>query len=252
MAEQQTIDWSFFSMARYLLTADPADGSVIPGRAWDGFLERLAEAGLLGNAAFMSFEFFDGATQVGSLLAADLRPDASGRFEVMFGPSKSGHSHREGRWHEIVPGTSYLLSREFFSDWGTAEPSVMQIEWGVANWLDTLGHQQGSVHLRFLPPADPGAPVRRRPAGRLADTRDDWTGWAEQKHPDAQAIQHPRPTATRRAGGPGRRAAGRHRPGYPRAAAQRPRRAAAPGHQAAAVLEGESSWQEHCTASGPS
>ena len=73
MAEQQTIDWSFFSMARYLLTADPADGSVIPGRAWDGFLERLAEAGLLGNAAFMSFEFFDGATQVGSLLAADLR-----------------------------------------------------------------------------------------------------------------------------------------------------------------------------------
>ena len=39
------IDWSFFSMARYLLTADPADGSVIPGRAWDGLLERLAEAG---------------------------------------------------------------------------------------------------------------------------------------------------------------------------------------------------------------
>ncbi len=31
------IDWSFFSMARYLLTADPADSSVIPGRAWDGF-----------------------------------------------------------------------------------------------------------------------------------------------------------------------------------------------------------------------
>lgn len=51
MAEQQTIDWSFFSMARYLLTADPADGSVIPGRAWDGFLERLAEAGLLVAAA---------------------------------------------------------------------------------------------------------------------------------------------------------------------------------------------------------
>ena len=34
------IDWSFFSMARYLLTADPADGSVIPGRAWDGGLRR--------------------------------------------------------------------------------------------------------------------------------------------------------------------------------------------------------------------
>ena len=175
---------------------------MIPGRAWDGFLERLAEAGLLvagsqlpqaavdrasayrgllqflyfglertlgsadparpvlsrpwpvhlfdygagnpdavyrtaslrddvtyrisgtlGNAAFMSFEFFDGATQAGSLLARDLRPDASGRFEITLGPSK-----RDGHWHEIVPGTSYLLSREFFSDWGTAEPSVMQIE----------------------------------------------------------------------------------------------------------------------------
>ena len=41
MAGQQTIDWSFFSMARYLLTADAADDSVIPGSAWDGFLERL-------------------------------------------------------------------------------------------------------------------------------------------------------------------------------------------------------------------
>ena len=33
-------------MARYLLTADSADDNVIPGSAWDGFLERLATAGL--------------------------------------------------------------------------------------------------------------------------------------------------------------------------------------------------------------
>lgn len=32
MAERQMIDWSFFSMARYLLTADPADDSVVTGR----------------------------------------------------------------------------------------------------------------------------------------------------------------------------------------------------------------------------
>ncbi len=408
MAERQMIDWSFFSMARYLLTADPADGSVIPGRAWDGFLERLAEAGrlvtgsqlpaaavdrasafrgllqflhfgmertlgsadparpvfsrpwpvhlfdygagnpdavyrtaslrddltyrisgTLGNAAFGSFEFFDGATQAGSLLARDLRPDASGRFEIMFGPRK-----RDGHWLEIVPGTSYLLSREFFSDWGAAEPSVMQIEcldepaapwpvmsadrvtkelealgtwlvetvrvfaaaqargirqfanqwdpqvsrpasdlpgiyhaywdlrpgeallietpaprggyWGiqlanglwntldfanrqtslnraqaridpdgmfraviahadpgVANWLDTLGHQQGSVHLRFLPPAVTGAPPTSpspftgpRPAGSLAETRDDWmASWAEEKRSDTPVGGYPRPAA---------------------------------------------------------
>jgi hypothetical protein len=43
VAGQQTIDWSFFSMARYLLTADSADDSVIPGSAWDGLLERLRQ-----------------------------------------------------------------------------------------------------------------------------------------------------------------------------------------------------------------
>ena len=43
MAGQQTIDWSFFSVARYLLTAGSADDSVIPGSAWDGLLERLRQ-----------------------------------------------------------------------------------------------------------------------------------------------------------------------------------------------------------------
>ena len=143
------IDWSFFSMARYIATADQDGGQMLPRSAWDGFLERLAEAarvaeeavpaepvdrasafrgllqllyfgmertlgsadparpvlsrpwpvhlfdygagnpdavyrtaslsdavtyrisGTLGNAAFMSFEFFDGATQAGSLLVSD-------------------------------------------------------------------------------------------------------------------------------------------------------------------------------------
>jgi len=331
VAERQAIDWSFFSMARYLLTADPADPSVLPASA--------------------------GATQAGLLLARDLRPDASGRFEVLFGPSR-----RDGHWYQVVPGTSYLLSREFFADWGAAEPSVMQIEcleepaaqwpaqgpapcqpapcqpascqpapcqpapcqpapcqpaqwpvlsadrvgkelealgawlvetvrvfagaqargirefanrwdpqvsrpasylpaiyhaywdlrpgqgllietpvprggyWGiqlanglwntldfanrqtslnaaqahldpdgmfravisqadpgVANWLDTLGHHQGSVHLRLLVP---GAADRSRPAGRLADTRDDWmAGWAEQKRTDTPADGYRRPAA---------------------------------------------------------
>ena len=34
------IDWSFFSLARYLLTADPADSIVMPSSAWDGFLRK--------------------------------------------------------------------------------------------------------------------------------------------------------------------------------------------------------------------
>jgi hypothetical protein len=195
------IDWSFFSMARYIATADPDGGRMVPRGAWDGFLERLAEAarlaedavpaepadrasafrgllqllyfgmertlgsadparpvlsrpwpvhlfdygagnpdavyrtaslsdavtyrisGTLGNAAFMSFEFFDGAKQAGSVLVSDLRPDESGRFEVLLGPEA-----RPGHWLGIVPGTSYLLTREFFSDWADAVPSELRIE----------------------------------------------------------------------------------------------------------------------------
>ena len=388
MAGQQMIDWSFFSMASYLRTADPADRGVLGGEVWETFLGRLAEAGrlvtdgcgpavavdrasafrgllqllyfgmertlgsadparpvlsrpwpvhlfdygagnpdavyrtaalrddvtyrisgTLGNADFISFEFFDGTRQAGSLLAADLRPDPAGRFEILLGPTQ-----QDGHWLEIVPGTSYLLSREFFSDWAAAEPSALRIEclteptapwpvisgdrvrkelealggwlvetvrvfagaqakglaqfanqwdphvsrpasdlpaiyhaywdlppgqcllvevpvplgsyWGiqlanslwntldcanrqtslnraqarvdpdgmfraviahadpgVPNWLDTLGHQQGSVHLRVLQPAAPGAPVRPRPRRGLAETRDDWmAGWTEEEH----------------------------------------------------------------------
>jgi len=74
---------------------------------------------------------------------------------------------------------------------------------GVANWLDTLGHQQGSVHLRFLPPAVPGAPptspspfTGRRPAGSLAETRDDWmASWAEEKRSATPVGGYPRPAA---------------------------------------------------------
>ena len=80
-------------------------------------------SGTLGNAAFMSLEFFDGETQAGSLLAADLRPDPSGQFEILLGPAG-----RDGHWLEIVPGTSYLLCREFFGDWDGARPSELRIE----------------------------------------------------------------------------------------------------------------------------
>ena len=396
------IDWSFFSMARYLLTADPADRSVLPGAAWDGFLARLAEAGrlittddcvpvaavdrasafrgllqllyfgmertlgsadparpvfsrpwpmhlfdygagnpdavyrtvalrddvtyrisgTLGNAAFFSFEFFDGTTQAGSLLPADLRPDLAGRFEILLGPKE-----RDGHWLEIVPGTSYLLSREFFSDWAIAQPAGLRIEslddpagawpvmsadrvarelealgswlvetvrvfagaqargiarfanqwdpqvsrpagdlpaiqhaywdlqpgecllleapapaagyWGiqlanslwntldyanrqtslnrgqahvdpdgmiravvahtdpgVSNWLDTLGHQQGSVHMRVLRPPAPGAPLRPRPERSLAETRDDWMkGWDEEEQASPAPSGPGAPTA---------------------------------------------------------
>jgi hypothetical protein len=235
VAGQQMIDWSFFSMARYLLTADPADGSVIPGRAWDAFLERLAEAGLLvagsqlpeaavdrasafrgllqslyfglertlgsadparpvlsrpwpthlfdygagnpdavyrtaslrddvtyrisgrlGNAACMSFEFFDGATQAGSLLARDLRPDASGRFEVMVGPSQ-----RDGHWYET--------------------------RWAISRVPCTCGS------CRRLSPEPRSA--RARPAASPTPGTTGWQAGHRRSIRTREPNQHPRPTA---------------------------------------------------------
>jgi hypothetical protein len=135
------LQFLYFGMERTLGSADPA--RPVLSRPWPVHLfdygagnpdavYRTASlndaatyriSGTLGNAAFMSLEFFDGATQAGSLLASDLRPDESGRFDVLLGPQEC-----EGHWLQIVPGTSYLLSREFFTDWGAAQPSQMFIE----------------------------------------------------------------------------------------------------------------------------
>lgn len=198
---ESVIDWSFFSMAKYVLAARTDDPRVMTGEEWDGFVTHLGEAadlvrgaipaaaadragafrgllqllqfglerllgaadplrpvfsrpwpvhlydygagnpdavyhtvslrddvtyrvsGRLGNAQFTSLEFFDGVRQAGSLLVDDLRPDAAGRFEVLFGPTE-----RPGHWLRILDGTSYLLTREFFADWAAATPARLQIE----------------------------------------------------------------------------------------------------------------------------
>jgi hypothetical protein len=78
VAGQQTIDWSFFGMVRYLLTADSADDSVIPGSAWDGFPERLAEAGLLVAGSQLPEAAVDRASACRGLLDAAL-PDGTAR-----------------------------------------------------------------------------------------------------------------------------------------------------------------------------
>ncbi len=195
------IDWSFFSMAKYLLTARADDERVMRGEEWAGLLDSLAEAGRLaleltpasavdrastfrgllqmlyfglertlgsadprrpvfsrpwpvhlfdygagnpdgvyrtvslrddvtyrvsgrvGNAAFLSFEFFDGVRQTGSLLSRHLGVGADGRFEVLLGPHE-----QPGNWLKVVPGTSYLLTREFFADWDAARPSELEIQ----------------------------------------------------------------------------------------------------------------------------
>src|SRR5262249_62326526 len=43
------IDWSFFAMAGSLAPADPDGGRMVPRGAWDGFLNRLAEAARLAD-----------------------------------------------------------------------------------------------------------------------------------------------------------------------------------------------------------
>jgi hypothetical protein len=68
VADQQMIDWSFFSTAQYLLSADPADASVIPGSAWDGFPERLPEAARLVTGSALPEAAVDRASAVRGLL----------------------------------------------------------------------------------------------------------------------------------------------------------------------------------------
>ena len=47
MSGEAAIDWSFFSMASYLLTADTADERVMSGEEWQGLLAVLGQAGKL-------------------------------------------------------------------------------------------------------------------------------------------------------------------------------------------------------------
>jgi hypothetical protein len=79
---------------------------------------------------------------------------------------------------------------------GTLRAVVAHSDPGVANWLDTLGHQQGALLLRFMPPRIPGRPGRPRPRRSLLETKDDWmAGWAEDKDGARPAAGHLRPAA---------------------------------------------------------
>lgn len=80
-------------------------------------------SGNRGNADFLSFELFAGKQQAGSISTADLAADADGEFQILFGPQ-----HRDGNWLEVVPGTSSMLTREFFGDWARARPGTYRIE----------------------------------------------------------------------------------------------------------------------------
>ncbi len=80
-------------------------------------------SGNRGNAEFMSFELFAGKEQAGSISAADLDADVAGNFEIAFGPHQ-----QDGNWLEVAPGTSSMLTREFFGDWAAARPGRYRIE----------------------------------------------------------------------------------------------------------------------------
>lgn len=80
-------------------------------------------SGNRGNADFLSFELFAGKQQAGSIAAADLGADEQGDFELFFGPEK-----RSGNWLEVVPGTSSMLTREFFGDWEQARPGRYRLD----------------------------------------------------------------------------------------------------------------------------
>jgi hypothetical protein len=78
--------------------------------------------GRLGNANYFSMDFRQSAPAC-TILRGDLDVDADGNFEIFVGGEP-----RDERWWPCNPGTTGLVTREFFADWLGARRSHLRIE----------------------------------------------------------------------------------------------------------------------------
>ena len=78
--------------------------------------------GRLGNASYFSMDFRQ-SSPASTILRGDLDLDRDGNFEVFIGGEA-----RDERWWPCNPGTTGLVTREFFDDWLGAQRSHLRIE----------------------------------------------------------------------------------------------------------------------------
>jgi len=80
-------------------------------------------SGHLGNSPSASLQFFDGGEICLTLRPEDLSQKPAGEVEVFVGGPK-----RDGAWFALPDGVTALLLRQFFPDWGAAQPARLRIE----------------------------------------------------------------------------------------------------------------------------
>lgn len=78
--------------------------------------------GILGNASYVSMDFRQ-STPATTILRDDLDLDGDGNFEIFLGGEPRDH-----QWWPLYPGTTGLVTREFFVDWLDARRSHLRIE----------------------------------------------------------------------------------------------------------------------------
>jgi hypothetical protein len=79
--------------------------------------------GRLGTAHYLSFQVNEGMANHGNLRGDQLELEPNGSFVLWVGPEA-----RPGNSLTTPPGTDFLIVRQFFYDWSTEEPAMLQIE----------------------------------------------------------------------------------------------------------------------------
>ena len=79
--------------------------------------------GRLGTAHYLSFQVNEGMANHGNMRGDQLELEPDGTFVLWIGPDE-----RAGNWMPTPPGADFLIVRQFFYDWNTENPAVLDIE----------------------------------------------------------------------------------------------------------------------------
>jgi hypothetical protein len=131
----------------------------------------------------------------------DLTPDQALLIETPAPPvSYWGFQLSNSLWNTldfVNRQTSLNRGQAHIDDDGMLRIVVSERDPGVANWLDTMGHRQGAIHVRLEALAGRPVPDGREGERDLAATVNDWmTTWDDAAKGEARAAVHPVPRAS--------------------------------------------------------